>query len=58
MTLSDLAKYSVTQIARGLSATAELLVWQADDVCTQCIILMQCMHMYHVRTPCTSIRGS
>jgi len=26
MTLSDLAKYSMTQSARGLSATAELLV--------------------------------
>ena len=26
MTLSDLAKYSITQSIRGLSATAELLV--------------------------------
>jgi len=42
MTLSDLAKYSVTRSARGLSATAELLVNMADEILPPCNVERDC----------------
>jgi len=42
MTLSDLAKYSMTRSARGLSVTAELLVVSVYDVT---VTLFSCWEM-------------
>jgi len=57
MTLSDLAKYLMTRSARGLSATAEILVELTIDKChwakTQCQRIPQRRHVELMANPKT-----